>query len=71
MDKKLSGLYRKFIDDFLKKNDNPLCKECIVKDSIPIVHFGNLDNYQNVKVNLKMYIFANLNMTINFPPLLN
>lgn len=47
MDKKLSGLYRKFIDDFLKKNDNPLCKGCIVKDSIPIVHFGNLENYQN------------------------
>ena len=37
------------MDDFLKKNDNPLCKDCIVKNSIPIVHFANLEKYQNSK----------------------
>lgn len=49
MDKGLRGLYQEFIDDFLSKRDNPLCKKFIVKKSIPIVHFGNLEKYKHSK----------------------
>lgn len=49
MDKKLSSLYKKFIDDFLYKKDNTLCKKYIVKKSIPIVHFGNIEKYKHSK----------------------
>ena len=49
MDKKLSLLFEKFIDDFLNKNDNALCNKHIVKNSIPIVYFGNLEKYKRSK----------------------
>jgi len=49
MDKKISQLFEKFIDDFLNKNDNALCNKHIVKNSIPIVYFGNSEEYKRSK----------------------
>ena len=58
----LDKIVKDYIDDFMAKNSDPELKNYIVPNSIPIVWFGNLDNYMKSE---RRIVTIGLNSSLN------